>query len=48
MLILNDDPIIMQVSVNLFLVEYTSLTHKIDNWIKEKHKNLILKAHNSE
>lgn len=39
MLFLNDDSIIMWVSINLFLVEYTSLTHKIDNWIKEKHKN---------
>lgn len=44
MLILNDDPIIMRVSVNLFLVEYTSSTHKIDNWIKEKHKNVNFKS----
>jgi hypothetical protein len=30
-------PTIIQILINLFLVEYTSLTYKVDNWIKAKY-----------
>lgn len=30
-------PIIIQTLINLFLVEYTSLTYKIDDWVKAKY-----------